>query len=75
MRAAVLGYNPSEPYLAMVSAYAANIAADERAYRGYHAWEVYVPSSAGDARLPVGYDAAEPLDAAAWLAAHPSERA
>jgi hypothetical protein len=47
---------------------------DERAYRGYHAWQVFVATSVGPIRLPVGFTAAEPIDAATYLAAHPSDR-
>jgi hypothetical protein len=66
---ALRAYNPNDGYVGSVIAYAANIAADERAYVGYHAWEVYVSTSAGAVHLPVGYSAGEPLDAATYLAA------
>jgi hypothetical protein len=59
----------------MVTAYAAVLAADERAYRGYHAWQVFWDTSAGLVRLPVGYAADAPLDAAAYLRDHPQDRA
>jgi hypothetical protein len=64
---ALHAYNPNEGYVGSVIAYAANIAADERAYVGYHAWEVYVSTSAGAVHLPVGYAAIEPLDAATYV--------
>jgi hypothetical protein len=75
MTAAILGYNPNRRYLAMVTSYAAVLAADERAYRGYHAWQVFWDTSAGLVRLPVGYAADAPLDAAAYLRDHPQDRA
>jgi hypothetical protein len=75
MTKAILGYNPNRRYLAMVTAYAAVLAADERAYRGYHAWQVFWDTSAGLVRLPVGYAADAPLDAAAYLRDHPQDRA
>jgi hypothetical protein len=65
---ALRAYNPNDGYVGSVIAYAANIAADERAYVGYHAWEVYVTTSLGPVHLPVGYSATEPVDAAAYLA-------
>jgi hypothetical protein len=74
MAAAVWRYNPNEVYLEMVTRYAEVMAADERAYAGYHAWEVFYGSGAGDVRLPEGYTAAEPIDAAAYIAAHPDDR-
>ena len=49
--------------------------ADERALFGYHAWEVYVGSAAGTVRLPIGYYASQPIDAASYLAAHPEDLA
>jgi membrane-bound lytic murein transglycosylase B len=74
MTAAVWRYNPNEVYVEMVTQYASVMAADERAYLGYHAWEVFYGSAAGDVRLPVGYTAAEPVDASAYVAAHPDDR-
>jgi membrane-bound lytic murein transglycosylase B len=75
MVTAVLEYNPSQVYLEMVMSYAAAMIADERAYFGYHAWEVFYNTSAGELRLPTGYAADAPVDAAAYLAAHPEDRA
>jgi hypothetical protein len=74
MAAAVWRYNPNEVYLEMVTRYAEVMAADERAYAGYHAWEVFYGTTAGDVRLPEGYTATEPIDAAAYVAAHPGDR-
>lgn len=71
---AVRRYNPNDAYIASVLAYAANMAADERAYLGYHGWQVFVGSVAGSLRLPVGYAATERVDAAAYVAAHPEDR-
>jgi membrane-bound lytic murein transglycosylase B len=75
MAKAILGYNPNRRYLALVTNYATVLAEDERAYRGYHAWEVFVDTSAGLVRLPVGYASDVPVDAAAYLAEHPEDRA
>ena len=71
---AVRRYNPNDAYIASVLAYASNMAADERAYLGYHGWQVFVGSAAGSLRLPVGYVASERVDAAAYVAAHPDDR-
>jgi hypothetical protein len=75
MRRALLGYNPNDGYVGSVEAYAKNLLADERALFGYHAWEVYVGSAAGTVRLPIGYYASQPIDAASYLAAHPENLA
>jgi hypothetical protein len=74
MNDAILQYNPSRAYLQTVTSYAEVMRLDERAYRGYHAWQVFVATSVGSIRLPVGFTASEPIDAAAYLAAHPSDR-
>ena len=70
---AVHHYNPNDAYVTAVLAYATNMAADERAYIGYHAWQVFYGSSAGSVRLPIGYAADEPVDAAAYVVAHPGD--
>jgi hypothetical protein len=49
---ALYAYNPSPRYVRAVRAYADQIRADERAYFGYHAWQVYF----GDRLLPEGTD-------------------
>ena len=53
MAAALYAYNPSQRYVRAVSAYAGVMAADERTYLAYHAWEVYY----GDTHLPEGFGA------------------
>jgi membrane-bound lytic murein transglycosylase B len=73
MARALFRYNRSTSYVGAVTAYAENMAADERAYLGYHAWQVFYASSAGDVRLPVGYERLEPVDAAAYVATHPED--
>jgi hypothetical protein len=64
MDKAILAYNHDTRYLDAVKAYAANMQADERAYLGYHAWEVFYASSAGSFHLPVGYDEPAPVPVA-----------
>lgn len=73
MHAALTAYNPNEGYVGQVAAYAANLRADPLAYLGYHGWEVFVGTSAGTVRLPVGYAEIEPIDAATYVAAHPDD--
>ncbi len=73
MLAALDAYNPNAGYVGAVDAYARNMAADERALLGYHAWQVYTSSSAGSIRLPVGYSTAVPIDAVGYAAAHPDD--
>ena len=63
MDQAILRYNRDTRYRDAIKAYAANMAADERAYLGYHAWEVFYASSAGSFHLPVGYEELEPVPA------------
>ena len=74
MRRAILGYNPNDAYLEMIERYAANLRAHPALYASYHAWQVFVGTTAGPIRLPVGFEAPEPTDAAAYLAAHPDDR-
>jgi hypothetical protein len=73
MKGALYGYNPNAGYVGAVDAYARNMLADDRAFAGYHAWEVYVSTSAGTVRLPIGYTAAQPQDAAGYVGSHPAD--
>ena len=72
--AKALQYGPTEGLDGTKACIAEVMAADERAYLGYHAWEVFYGSAAGDVRLPEGYTAAAPIDANAYIAAHPTDR-
>ncbi len=56
---ALYRYNPVSWYVNAVTAYAEQIEADERAYLGYHAWQVYYATELGDVLLPVGYESTE----------------
>lgn len=71
MAGSLRGYNNSARYVNAVTAYAKVLEADPAAYAGYHAWDVYFLSAAGLIRMPVGYNEAEPVDAAEWVAANP----
>jgi len=59
----------------MVTRYAEVMAADERAYLGYHAWEVFYGTPAGDVRLPEGYTAARARRRRRLLGRQPQDRA
>ncbi len=71
MNRAIFGYNNSDYYVDAVTAYATVMMEDERAYYGYHAWEIYFLSTEGLIRIPVGYEQLEPIAAAAWLLDNP----
>lgn len=61
-------YNNDDRYVRAVRAHAAVMQADERAYLGFHAWEVYFRTTSGRVHLPVGYDEARPITAVDHLA-------
>ena len=73
MDAALWGYNHSDRYVAAVKAYAEVMQHDERAFAGYHSWQVYFSSAVGVLRLHEGYATPEPISAAGWLADHPED--
>ncbi len=58
-RKAVWHYNHSDAYVDAVLTYASVIADDPLAYRGYHGWQVYYRTVAGDIWLVEGYESAE----------------
>ena len=57
MRNAVWNYNHDFRYVDAVLAYGDRMKADERAYYGYHQWQVYYVTTVGDIWLPEGYAA------------------
>ncbi|HVF32300.1 MAG TPA: lytic transglycosylase domain-containing protein [Acidimicrobiales bacterium] len=57
MRNAVWNYNHDFRYVDAVLAYGDRIRDDERAYLGYHQWQVYYVTTVGDIWLPEGYSA------------------
>ncbi len=75
MAAAVYQYNPNDGYVAVVTAYAQNLRDEPELLSGYHAYQVFVGTAAGTIRLPIGYSADVPVDAAAYLAEHPADAA
>lgn len=73
MQAAVHQYNPNDSYVMTVTAYAEILRDHPALLAAFHAWQVFAGSSAGTIRLPVGYSATTPVDAAAYATAHPDD--
>jgi hypothetical protein len=73
MQAALHEYNPSDTYVATVTAFAENMGDYPRLYNAYHEWQVFYSTSAGTIRLPIGYSETQPIDAAGYLADHPED--
>lgn len=69
--AAVYAYNHSPLYVRAVDDYAAVLAADPAAFAGYHRWDVYLKTTAGDVLLPIGYASDTPIPVGEYLATHP----
>lgn len=55
---ALFRYNNSNAYVRAITAYAEQMRADPRTFRGYYHWQVYYRHVDGDRLLPVGYDGA-----------------
>jgi hypothetical protein len=55
MSSALFAYNHSDHYVRAITLYASVMRDDERAYRGYHAWQVYYRTTRGDALLYEGW--------------------
>lgn len=55
MRNALFNYNRDVRYVDAVLAFGDRMKADERAYFGYHQWQVYYVTTIGDVWLPEGY--------------------
>ena len=68
---AIYQYNHARAYVNAVNDYAAVLVADPAAFTGYHRWDVYCRTTAGDVLLPVGYSAAAPVPVAEYVATHP----
>lgn len=68
---AIYGYNHAGEYVRAVDQYAALIAADPATFAAFYQWDVYCLTTSGDVLLPIGYDEASPVPAAAYVAAHP----
>ncbi len=68
---ALYRYDNANEYVRAVDDFAAVLAADPAAFDGYHRWDVYYYTTAGDVLLPVGYAATSPIPVADFLATHP----
>jgi membrane-bound lytic murein transglycosylase B len=68
---ALYRYNNDSRYVRAVRHYAWVMQADERAFLGYHAWQVYYRTTLGEVLLPTGYAAAQTVPVQEWLANHP----
>jgi membrane-bound lytic murein transglycosylase B len=68
---ALIHYNHSQHYVAAVRAYASLIDEDPRVFNGFHAWEIVYRTTVGDVVLPTGYESAERIPVAEYLAANP----
>jgi hypothetical protein len=55
MQRALFAYNHSQAYVNALVLYADVMKADPAAYRGYHGWQVYYPTTDGPILLPVGW--------------------
>ncbi len=55
MGRALLRYNNSSHYVAAVESYAQLMLSNERAFLGYHGWQVYYATTKGTFLLPEGY--------------------
>ncbi len=71
MDQALFGYNNSQYYVNSVSGYAAVMKSDERAFYGYHGWQVFFQTNIGLVHLDEGYAQAAELSAEAWTANNP----
>jgi soluble lytic murein transglycosylase-like protein len=67
---AIYRYNHANEYVQAVNDYAAILAGDPAAFAGFHRWDVYYYTTAGDVLLPVGYAAASRIPVADYLATH-----
>ena len=68
---AIFAYNHANEYVNAVTDYATIMAADPAAFGGYHRWEVYYYTTAGDVLLPVGYAQPQRIPVGEYLATHP----
>ncbi|MDT5192964.1 MAG: hypothetical protein QOI28_5215, partial [Mycobacterium sp.] len=67
---AIYRYNHANEYVQAVNDYAAVLAADPAAFAGYHRWDVYYYTTAGDVVLPIGYAATSRIPVGDYLATH-----
>lgn len=68
---ALYSYNNDSRYVRAVRDYAALMQADNRAFLGFHAWQVYYRTNLGTVLLPTGYASSQVVPAQQWLARKP----
>lgn len=68
---ALYRYNNDFRYVQAVRHYAALMQVDERAYLGFHAWQVYYRTDLGVLLLRTGYASSQPMPVQQWLATRP----
>ncbi|MDA2894830.1 lytic transglycosylase domain-containing protein [Mycolicibacterium sp. BiH015] len=68
---ALYQYNNSRQYVRAINQYATLIGADPAVFAGYHRWDVYYNTVAGDVVLPVGYSSTSPIPVEEYLKHHP----
>jgi membrane-bound lytic murein transglycosylase B len=68
---ALYRYNNDTRYVRGVRHYAAVMQADERAFLGFHAWQVYYRTHLGEIALPTGYKLSRSMPVEEWLATRP----
>ncbi len=68
---ALFRYNNDTRYVRGVRHYAALMQADERAFLGFHAWQVYYRTHLGEILLPTGYELTRSLPVEEWQATQP----
>lgn len=68
---AIYAYNHANQYVAAVKDYAAILADDPASFGGYHRWDVYYNTTAGDVLLPIGYAQSQRIPVGEYLATHP----
>ncbi|MGH3784560.1 MAG: lytic transglycosylase domain-containing protein [Pseudonocardiaceae bacterium] len=68
---ALFSYNNDSRYVQAVRDYAALMQTDQRAFLGFHAWQVYYRTHLGMVLLPIGYESSRIVPAQQWLARQP----
>ncbi|HEX4100970.1 MAG TPA: hypothetical protein VHY21_10595 [Pseudonocardiaceae bacterium] len=68
---ALYSYNNDSRYVQAVRHYAALMQADEGAFLGFHAWQVYYRTQVGVVLLPTGYASPRTIPVQQWLARPP----
>ncbi len=71
---ALWNYNHDHRYVDGVKYYASIMTDDPHAFRAFYHWQIVYLSEFGDILLPTGYEQAERITVADYLAAHPERR-